>query len=177
MKKILLLSLVVCMVLSCKSTHDFKFEKLTYHTSACFGRCPTYHMEISADKKIRLHSETAFHKRDASPDASAVGYFTGTVNDTTFNKLLLQLRTVGLDTVKFGGPDCCDGPVKTIIIYYNGKRKYLHAMFPPDHALPLIATLNGIYSTSKFVKSAQPFEIERDSIPRAAFTSSPKHQE
>ncbi|HMI06068.1 MAG TPA: hypothetical protein VK528_00875, partial [Flavobacterium sp.] len=75
------------------------------------------------------------------------------------------------------GPDCCDGPVKTIIIYYNGKRKYLHAMFPPDHALPLIATLNGIYSTSKFVKSAQPFEIERDSIPRAAFTSSPKHQE
>lgn len=159
----LLSLLLLC---SCKPAQEtFQFEKIVYHTSACFGRCPVVHLEVTNDKKTRLHGEAVYAKNSGAVDLSRTGYFTGTVTDTSYNKMIAALRKIGLDTVKFGGPDCCDGATKTIIVYYNGKRKYLKAMFPPDHAFPLIAALNDIYSTGKFEKAPE-FELERDSIPR-----------
>lgn len=165
MKKNFFITFFVLLLVSCKSTQGLQFEKLTYHTSACFGRCPTYHMEIGNDKKIRLHSETSYGNGSMQSNPAKEGYFIGTVNDTNYNKLLSELRKVGLDTIKFGGPKCCDGPVKTIIVYYNGKRKYMHAMFPPEHANGLISTLNDIYATSKFERTDLKFEVEKDSVP------------
>lgn len=166
MKKILAICVILCM-LSCKSAKDgFQFEKIAYHTSACFGHCPSYHMEITSNKAIRLKGDSISGRRMGNPDNTRAGYFKGIAPDSTYNKLLKELRTIGLDTVKFDGPNCCDGSVQTLIIYYNGKRKYLQAMFPPDHALPLLATLRDIYSTAKFERTAQKFEIEYDSIPK-----------
>ncbi|MFT3795474.1 DUF6438 domain-containing protein [Flavobacterium sp.] len=167
MKKYLALSLIAVSLFSCKSAKDqFQFEKIAFSSSMCFGFCPSYQMEINNDRSVRMHGDSVFGKRfeNANIDRSKTGYFTGTVADTTYNKLLKELRTIGLDTVKFGGPDCCDGSIKTIVVYYNGKRKFLKAMFPPEHAHALIATLQDIYSTTPFVPTTQKFEIERDSI-------------
>ena len=164
-KKMLLPLFFLILLSSCKSAKtDFKFDKITYHTSACFGFCPVVHLEVNSDKTVRLHAEKIYSKSGGGVDQSRIGYFTGIVADTTYDKLINELRTIGLDTLKFGGPDCCDGATKTIIINYNGKRKYLHAMFPPDSAFPLIAILNDIYSTGKFTRSASEFQLERDSI-------------
>lgn len=163
-KKLLLLSLFSILLSSCKSAkNDLQFDKIIYHTSACFGFCPVVHLEVNANKTVRLHAEKMYSKAGGVAE-SRIGYFNGTVNDTTYNKLIKELRLIGLDTLKFDGPDCCDGATKTIIVYYNGKRKYLRAMFPPDHAFSLISVLNDIYSTGKFTRSEAEFKLERDSV-------------
>lgn len=168
MKKILPI-LFIILLASCKSakeTGNFKFEKITYHTSACFGFCPSYHMEVRSDKTVLLKGDSIRGKRVPNNDNTRVGNFTGTVSDALFDKMIKDLREIGLDTVKFGGPKCCDGATKTIIVYYNGKRRYLQAMFPPDHAHALIATMSDIYSTGKFKPTTEKLEIEFDSIPK-----------
>jgi len=165
MKKIILFTVFAVALSACKSAKDnFQFEKISYHSGPCFGSCPSYHMEVSNDKTIRLIGDSLYNKRMGNRDMSRVGYFTGTVEDSTFNKLVNELRNAGLDTLKFRGPNCCDAPIKTLIVRYNGKRKYLHAMFPPDHARRLIAVLNDIYAHSRFKPTSQRFEIEKDSV-------------
>jgi len=166
MKKIIAFTFLALALVSCKSAQDgFQFEKISYHSGPCFGACPSYHMEIRADKTLRLKGDSLYNKRMGNRDLSKVGYFTGKVADSSYNKLIAQLRSVGLDTLKFRGPNCCDAPMKTIIVYYNGKRKYLHAMFPPEHAHGLISVLNDIYSKSRFEPTSQRFDIEKDSVP------------
>jgi hypothetical protein len=167
MKKIALIGIALAL-LSCKPAQDgFKFEKITYHSGPCFGACPSYHLEIRNDKTVLLKGDSLYNKRMGNRDMSKVGYFTAKVVDSSYTKLVNALRNIGLDTLKFKGPNCCDAPMKTLIVYYNGKRKYLHAMFPPDHAHGLIATLNDIYSKTRFEPTARGFDIEYDSVPNA----------
>lgn len=165
MKKILVLLFTIVVLVSCKSAQDgFRFEKIMYHSGPCFGACPSYHLQVNSDKTVLLVGDSLYNKRMGNRDMSKVGYFSGKVADSSYNKLINELRTVGLDTLKFKGPNCCDAPMKTIIVYYNGKRKYLHAMFPPDHAHQLIAVLNDIYSKTSFEPTKQHFSIEKDSV-------------
>lgn len=167
MKKLILL-LLIALLVSCKSAQNngFKFEKIAFHSSMCFGFCPSYHMEVRSDKTVLLQGDSIRMKRMANVDNSKVGYFTGKVDDALYEKMIRELQTIGLDTVKFNGPMCCDGSVKTLIVYYNGKRKYLRAMFPPDYAHDLMSTMSDIYSKSQFTPTDQKFVIEFDSIRR-----------
>lgn len=168
MKRISILVFIILLA-SCKpaqETDTFKFDKIMFHTSACFGTCPSYHMEVRKDRTVLLQGDSLRFKRMPNIDNSRVGNFTGTVNETLYNKMLKDLREIGLDTVKFGGPDCCDGAMKTIIVYYNGKRKYLRAMFPPNHANELIGTMHRIYSEGHFERTDQNIKVEYDSIPK-----------
>lgn len=165
MKKIV--PILFLALLSCKSAkEDFRFEKIMYHSGPCFGFCPSYHMQIDNNKTVLLKGDSTYNKRRGGGDDSRAGYFIGKVADTSYQKLVAELSKIGLDTLKFRGPNCCDAAMKTIIVYYNGKRRYLHAMFPPDHAHGLISTLNGIYSRNKFEPTQQRFEIEHDSLPQ-----------
>lgn len=159
--------LFIILLASCKpaqETDAFKFEKIMFHTSACFGTCPSYHMEVRNDRTVLLKGDSLRFKRMPNIDNSRAGNFTGTVNETLYNKMVKDLREIGLDTVKFGGPDCCDGAMKTIIVYYNGKRKYLRAMFPPSHANELIGTMHKIYAEGDFKPTTQEIKVEFDSI-------------
>lgn len=164
MKKYLLLSLTALLFCACKSADGFRFEKLVYHTSPCFGACPHYHMEITADKKIRLHNEMVMSKRMGTADNTKAGYFKGEATQANYDKLIQQLRTVGLDTLQFKGPMCCDAPMQTVIVYYNGKRKYLKAMFPPEHAHALLASIRDIYQQDNFGRVSETFVLESDSL-------------
>jgi hypothetical protein len=93
-------------------------------------------------------------------DSSKMGYFTGRVADTTFNKLKLAITTLGIDTVKFRPITCCDGALKTIIVYYDGKRKFLRSMFPPKTANNLIGLLQGICEQDNLQRTSSKFNIE-----------------
>ncbi len=165
MRKIIAL-LLFASIAGCQSAKDsFAFEKMTFHSGPCFGTCPSYHMEIRSDKTVLLKGDSLYSKRGTF-DYGRVGRYTARLSDTTYARLLGELRAMGLDTVRFQGPYCCDAPMKTMIVYYNGKRKYLRAMFPPGHARQLLATLHGIYARSAFTPSEQQFEIELDSVPQ-----------
>lgn len=163
------LFLLLLLVAGCKSaaTQNFSFERLSFHSGMCFGFCPSYHIEIQSDKSARLVGDSlSFRGKQPNASQQRIGRFTATLPDSTYNKMVRQLAEIGLDTLKFDGPMCCDGSVKTLIVYYNGKRKYLKAMFPPDHAHDLIQTLMGVYSKTNWKPTREFFEIEQDSAPK-----------
>jgi hypothetical protein len=142
---------------------SFKLEKIIFHTSGCYGTCPTYHLQIDSNRKVKLFAETVYIEgsnfREHEIDKDKIGYFSGSISNTTYNKLIKQLQICNIDTLTFGGPDCCDLPIKTIIVYYNGKRRYLSAMFPPESAYDLISLLDNICENTKLIRSVG-FNIE-----------------
>jgi len=84
------------------------------------------------------------------------------INHTTFAILDKELRTIGLDRLEFDGTSCCDGSLITIIVYYEGKRKFLQSMFLQDKANKLIAILYDICEKSTLIRTTQIFDIEND---------------
>lgn len=139
------------------------FEKILFHTSGCFGTCPTYHLQVDSTKNVKLFAESVF-KQDSVisyvPDTAKTGYFTGRADDSTFSRLNHEMETIGLDSLQFEGENCCDGSIITIIIYYQGKRKFLQSMFPPHKAKNLISILYSICENSTLYRTNERFDIE-----------------
>ena len=169
MKNLFSVLIVLTFLFSCgktNSTHIIpsrSFEKIIFHTTGCFGFCPTYHLEVDNSKRVKLFAEQVFKKEEGFPfqeDSLKMGYFKGEVNDSTFAKLNQELKTIGLDKLNFDGANCCDGSTITIIVYYQGKRKVLTSMFPPQEAQKLIEILYEICEESSLVPSEEKFVIE-----------------
>jgi len=147
-----------------RSDDSFKLEKIIFHTSTCLGLCPAYHLQINSDRQFKLFAETVFVEGSKTSehknDINKTGYFTGTVSSSNYKKLIRQLQSCNLDTLTFEDVTCCDAPLVTIIVYYNGKRKYLKSMFPPESTNDLINTLNDICENSELYRSQFKFTIE-----------------
>lgn len=141
------------------------FEKIIFHTTECNGACAVYHLQVDADKSLKLFAEKVY-KIDKSIslayDSAKTGYFTGMVNDTLFAYLEHELKTIELESLEFNGASCCDGSLITIIVYYNGKRKLLKSMFPPAKAHKLIGILYDICGKSTLTKKTGKFVIENE---------------
>lgn len=158
--KYFLLPLILLMLWGC-SARKLKWNKVTFHTSGCFGTCPVYHLEVKSDHSYRLYKEVVYKKNFSyEQDDLKTGYFSGHLSDSTFKKLDRTLANVGLDSLEFDGETCCDGSLITIIADYNGKRKFMKSMFPPSNAEPLISCLYEICSTEKVTRSKSSFTIE-----------------
>ena len=145
------------------------FEKIIFHTTACYGSCPVYHMEVNAKKQIKLNVAEVFVKdKDLVfvPDPKKIGFFTGAVDQKRFLKLDEALRNIGLEEIKFNGANCCDASIITIIVYYEGKKKILKSMFPPQEAQKLISILYEICEKSNLIKSKDKFLIEDEGSDR-----------
>ncbi len=146
---------------------SFSFEKIIFHTTACNGFCPIYHLEVTRNKQIRLHTEDAYRRSEKfsfTRDSSKIGYFTGTIQDSTYQKLVTELSFMDLNNLAFDNAQCCDGSVITMIVYYNGKRKILRSMFPPEKALKLIGMLYDICGKSQLMRSTEQFTVESDIV-------------
>lgn len=145
-----------------------KFEKVTFQTTWCLGNCPSYHLEIDKNKKIKLYAQvykasvlkTPMGLDSSKLDLTKTGYFIGTLNEPVFDQLINELETIGLETIEFDGSDCCDGSVITIIVYYDGKRKFLKSMDPPHKADNLISIFEEICRTSILERSNEKFNNE-----------------
>jgi hypothetical protein len=142
----------------------FTFEKIIFHTTGCEGNCPTYHLSVNKDKTIELHSEIVYKASGFNLDKAKIGYFKGSVSDTSFAKLLCELKNIGLDTLNFGDTKGYDAPIKTIIVYYNDKRKFFKAMFHSKNSNRLVETLYEICTSSDTKKVNKKFVIEKASI-------------
>ena len=127
------------------------------------GECPTYHLEIDKSKKVKLYSEQVYIEHDKfmyETDHSKVGYFTGAISDSIYSMLVKELKKCGIDTLTFKDVTCCDGSIKTIIVYYNGRRKYLKSMDTPEIARPLISLLRNICQSKYLHRTQEKFKIE-----------------
>lgn len=161
---ILITAIFLCQCGSAKKTAEtdgqtIKLEKIIFHTSMCFGNCPVYHLEVDNNKNIKL-SNVVNIKKATDFKVIEVNNFIGKADDSTFNKLINELNTIGLDSLQFGKAMCCDGSIKTIIVYYNGKRKFMKSMFPPENADKLIDILYDICRTKSLKRTDEEFEVE-----------------
>lgn len=158
--------LLAVILFSCSGQKDtVKFEKVIFHSSRCFGDCPVIHLQVNKDKSLLLSQlkSTRMGKvaeGKASDRKEEYEYFKGEVSDVLYNELLAALAKA--DTVSFKGQNCCDAPMKSIIAYYNGKRKHIETMFPPEQGRQLIDVLYKISKSDKLEKTTEKFEIEVD---------------
>lgn len=136
------------------------FEKIIYHTTSCFGSCPTIDLEIRNDKSVYLKGE--FYKENPTYEIDSIksGQFIGKLNDTLFTELIDILQTSNLRKMSFPERNGADAPVTTLIIYYNGQRKYLKSMFPPTIAEKLIEFLYLISERANLTRTNEKRTIE-----------------
>ena len=140
------------------------FEKIVFHTGPCFGACPIYHLEVSGKGAMKLHAEHVYKDvaipNESNENKKKMGYFVGSLNAKKLKALEEAIIKMGPDTVQFNGPNCCDGPVVSIILYYGGKRKAFTAMFPPQAASALINYLNQLCREFAWQRSKNAFTVE-----------------
>ncbi|WP_443092815.1 DUF6438 domain-containing protein [Chryseolinea sp. T2] len=163
--RLIILGLSILIFDGCRRYEKVKLDKIIFHTSRCFGSCPAYHSQIDSNRTLLLHSEYVDNTPDINtdlnnPDTSRIGYFTGQVSDRQYKELVNELEDIGLDDLQFDGMDCCDASTKTIIVYYNGKRKFLKSMFPPREADKLISLLRSICESTNTQRTDKMFQIE-----------------
>jgi hypothetical protein len=139
-------------------TGKIKLEKIIFHSSRCNGICPRIDLIIDSNKNIFANREIYISKSEVYRRYS--GQFEGTLQQTDYNKLITLLETCNLDSLKFPSIDCCDGIITTIIVYYNGQRKYLRSMTPPQIADKLIWFLNSVGFNKKLKRTNEIKSIE-----------------
>jgi hypothetical protein len=157
--------LLICCVFGCgdskKRTNQYQFSKIIFHTTGCYGWCPIYHLEVDSDKTFKLNAEMVRRNADDSTgDTTKMGYFIGIVPDTTFSNLQRSFEALGIDTLKFNEVTCCDGAIKTIIAYHNGKRTVIRSMTPPIASHKLLGILLTICKLNNLKRSDSKFNIE-----------------
>lgn len=156
---------------SCASQKNtINFEKVVYNSSRCFGDCPIIHLEVKKDKTLRLSKMKTLRMSKYSADDNSVKkiekeefkFYKGKVNDELYNQLLTELAKT--DTLILEGRNCCDAPMKTIIAYYNGKRKYIKTMFPPAQGENLFGIFRKISESENQVDTSEKFEFETEVV-------------
>ncbi|MBD3583049.1 DUF6438 domain-containing protein [Flavobacterium selenitireducens] len=145
---------------SCLSKrHTPGFEKIVFHTTGCFGFCPTYHLEVGAERQLRLHVESAYRPQSSEVDSARIGFYEGTLDEAMFARLMTELKKVKFAKLQLQNTNCCDGVLKTIIIYREGRREVIREMFPPKELEALIKVLYEICEVGN-LKRVAPFQLE-----------------
>lgn len=121
----------------------FTFSKLIFHTSTCFGNCLVIHLEISDDRTVKFSGNYFKDENFYEIDSARSGNFTGQLSEEIYYELVELIIQSNLPTMNetAGNILCCDGAIKTIILYHNGARKYYKAMFESKLMKELISYL------------------------------------
>ena len=141
----------------------FNFSKLIFHTSTCFGSCPIIHMEISSDKSIK-YSGNYFKDEDFNEiDSARSGNFKGQLADEIYDELYDLIIQSKITELESGQNQilCCDGAIKTIILYHNGLRKYYQFMFEPKKISELISFLYTMDQKVDLTEVDEKFSFEK----------------
>jgi hypothetical protein len=136
------------------------FEKIVFHTSKCYGTCNVYHLQVEQSGAFKLNRAFMYNHETYLEDSTAEGYFSGELPDSLYQPLLHALRTINLRSLHMDTVLCCDAPVKTVIVYFNGQRKYFKTMFPPKLTDRLILALYNICIYANGSRVKEPFKLE-----------------
>jgi len=140
----------------------FKFEKLVFHTSACFGSCPEINFMIDSLRNIKINANYFIDSYGSKIDKEKSGNFIGKLDKKTFNELTDLLIKAKISTINITDDSlCCDGTIKTIIVYHNGKRNYIETMFAPRILGELILYLYDLPNKIKLTRTEDKFEFEK----------------
>lgn len=143
---------------SAKPADDFKFSGIVYHLSRCNGACPSMDLEIDSNKAVYVNRE--FYKTKSQIDSANSGRFKGKLSPEQDKMLLAVLKKSKLDSLQFTPVGISDVSETTIIVYYNGKRKYLRSARPPVNASELITVLKSIGNDKRLERTTEVKELE-----------------
>ncbi|WP_233847470.1 hypothetical protein [Dyadobacter sp. CY326] len=132
------------------------FERLFYQA---IWSGPTIELEVDSTR----HAYMNYTNTDEDYKATlATGSYSAVLNDETFNELICQLQNCSLRTLKFIDVKGADSPVKTLIVYFNGKRKYLKSIAPSRVAEDLLRFINWqLVGYDKWTPAVHKMEIKR----------------
>ncbi|GLU55253.1 hypothetical protein [Dyadobacter frigoris] len=133
------------------------FEKLIYHASSAWGG-PTIALQVDSSKNLYMDykNNTGESKYLQSGNYSAV------LDVETYNELIYHLQKSNLRMLKFSDVKGKDSPIITLIVYFNGKRKYLKSVSPPRISKNLIKFINWrLRKYAKLKPTDEKMEIER----------------
>lgn len=157
-----LLFILFCLANSsyCKAQSNDKINlsKIIFHLSRCNGACPRIDLEIDSSKNLYVDRE--YFKTKSETDWRYSGRFKGILTEDEYNNLVKLLQNCELKTLKFPDSDLMDGVVVTIIVYYNGQRKYLKSPEPPGIASDLIAFLTSLGDNKTLGRMSEEIIIE-----------------
>jgi hypothetical protein len=157
----IIISLNISLAAIAQKQAAFKFQKIIYRTSGCFGSCPEYQLQLDNKKKLKVHAEKMYVAgSEPARDKEKEGYFTGVISTKKLQEISNTLASSGLDTVTYFGPPCCDVPQKTIIIYYNNKRKVIKTLFPPASIEKMVKEMEKLMLNAELKRTSKPFRIE-----------------
>jgi hypothetical protein len=160
--------LIAAVVLfSCKSqsagtgepADEFKVGKVVYHLSRCNGTCPSMDLEIDSNKNVYVNRE--FYKTKSLIDSANSGTFKGKLTPAQSTQLTEVLKKSNLDSLEFAPVGITDVSETTIIVYYNGKRKYLTSARPPQVANDLITFLKSVGNDKSLERTTEVKELEK----------------
>lgn len=138
-----------------------QFEKIVYRSDACHGSCPIYHLEIRNDRSFYIDVTFFNPLHWTEIDNNKSGIFIGTLDETMYAELIRHIQTSNLKTLFFTDTCISDLPLQTIIIYYNGQRKYLKSKLPPVIVSNLVQFLNQLYDRAPLTKTQEKKQLER----------------
>lgn len=102
--------------------NSFKFENLTFHSVPHIGADPDISLNIYSDKKVEFVKTVYITENQI--DTTLSGAFKGVLNYKDYNRLITLLKNCDLDSLEsLSNVLCCGGPIKILIVSYNGKYK------------------------------------------------------
>ena len=142
---------------------NFKLEKLVFRTSTCNGSCPVINLRITSDRDLDLNA-TYYKNSVYQKDKTKSGNFIAKLDEKTYRelrKLLIQAKIDTFDIIPSPMELCCDGAVKTIITYHNGKRNYIKTMHEPRILRELISYLYNLPEIVDLERTEREFIFEK----------------
>jgi len=141
---------------------EFNFEKLIFTASSCNGTCPVLQMRISGDQKIEMNAKYS-DESGLLIDKDKSGSYFGKLNDSLYSELIDLLIKSKIETLNISNEMlCCDGAVKTIEVYHNGKRNYVQTMFEPRMLRELIGFLYDLREKPIWLKQTKNLSLKNN---------------
>lgn len=104
----------------------YNIERIEYFTSACFGTCPQFKIEIEKDRKA-VYTAQRFNLSQDFEAESPEGVFTGVISNEDYNLVLKKLNDMDFPTLEENYrvlyTDAQTGNLR--IIYDGGKEKVI----------------------------------------------------
>lgn len=146
------------------------FERLIYHTGTCMAHCPSIDIEIDNNRNIYLvahfykksHTQESgiYGEKKYETDLAKSGLFVGKLNMALYRELIQLIQTCNLKTLEFAERPGDDAPETTLIVYYNGERKYLKSRYPPVISKRLLNYLLHINERAALKKTFEKRTLE-----------------
>lgn len=147
----------------------FKFEKLFFSSTRCFGPCPAMKLEIDSIGNFFFFAEFLRESDFNEPvqyteEEELNGLYQGKLKSKDLKELKSILQHGWLDNFPEdpdGGSGADDAQYFTFVFHYNGKSKYSHGMLIPYFDQKLLSFLLNIYKTTPLEKSTIDYKFEK----------------